>query len=108
VENSELDFTKINSPDEGVISSPTLSFQQTLHPSVPNDVALSFYVHASKLILSVYHLGTNAATHQLEIMSRNQVKILTALTLNPTKPDCSANVNGLSIKDMYNTNQFYL
>lgn len=47
---------------------------QTLRPSVPNDVALSFYVHASKLILSVYHLGINASTHQADIISRNQVE----------------------------------
>lgn len=50
-----------------------LFLQQTLRPSVPNDVALSFYVHASKLILSVYHLGVNASTHQPDIISRNQV-----------------------------------
>lgn len=50
--------------------------QQTLRPSVPNDVALSFYVHASKLILSVYHLGINASTHQTDIISRNQVCVL--------------------------------
>lgn len=50
--------------------------QQTLRPSVPNDVALSFYVHASKLILSVYHLGINASTHQADIISRNQVCVL--------------------------------
>lgn len=59
--------------------------QQTLRPSVPNDVALSFYVHASKLILSVYHLGINASTHQTDIISRNQVCVLSDNNLKSLK-----------------------
>ncbi|XP_061163104.1 protein rogdi-like [Saccostrea echinata] len=67
---SALAFPKRKSLEELVYNRN----MQTLRPSVPNHVALSFYVHASKLILSVYHLGNNALTHQLDIISRNQVE----------------------------------
>lgn len=44
---------------------------QSFVPPVPNDVALSFYIHSSKLILTVYHL--HALSQQVEIVSRHQV-----------------------------------
>nr|XP_022335929.1 uncharacterized protein LOC111132418 [Crassostrea virginica] len=67
---SALAFPKRKSLEELVYNRN----MQTLRPSVPNDVALSFYIHASKLVLSVYHLGINPSTHQLDIISRNQVE----------------------------------
>ncbi|XP_078336942.1 uncharacterized protein LOC111132418 [Crassostrea virginica] len=67
---SALAFPKRKSLEELVYNRN----MQTLRPSVPNDIALSFYIHASKLVLSVYHLGINPSTHQLDIISRNQVE----------------------------------
>lgn len=47
-------------------------FQQIFQPPVPSDVAMSFYVHGSKLVLAVYHLHTNGQ-HRLDISHRMQV-----------------------------------
>ncbi|XP_050408276.1 protein rogdi homolog [Patella vulgata] len=46
---------------------------QIFYPVLPNDVALSFYVHASKLILAMYHLHTNNQ-QKVEITARFQVE----------------------------------
>ncbi|ESO91651.1 hypothetical protein LOTGIDRAFT_233426 [Lottia gigantea] len=46
---------------------------QIFHPALPNDVALSFYIHASKLILAMYHLHTNSQ-QKIEITARLQVE----------------------------------
>ncbi|XP_064613336.1 protein rogdi-like [Liolophura sinensis] len=46
---------------------------QSFNPSVPKDVALSFYIHSHKLILALYNLHPNQ--HQrLEISSRLQIE----------------------------------
>ncbi|KAK3083852.1 hypothetical protein FSP39_004147 [Pinctada imbricata] len=52
------------------------SNMQSLYPQVPNDVALSFYIHASKLVLSVYQLntGSGANAHKSDITARQQVE----------------------------------
>ncbi|XP_041347931.1 protein rogdi-like [Gigantopelta aegis] len=45
---------------------------QCFKPLVPNDVALSFYIHSSKLILAMYNL--HHGQNKVEITSRYQVE----------------------------------
>ncbi|XP_052221262.1 protein rogdi-like [Dreissena polymorpha] len=45
---------------------------QNFHPPVPSDIAVSFYIHASKLVMAVYHLSTSNNTQ--DITSRFQVE----------------------------------
>ncbi|KAL4224422.1 hypothetical protein ACF0H5_017874 [Mactra antiquata] len=63
-----LSFPKRKTIEELINNRTMLIFQ----PNVPNDVAVSFYVHSSKLILAVYNLvHTN---NYIEIVSRHQVE----------------------------------
>ncbi|XP_060594773.1 protein rogdi-like [Ruditapes philippinarum] len=64
-----LSFPKRKSIEELVKNTSMQNFQ----PPVPNDVAVSFYVHSSKLILAIYHLY-HAAPNYIEIVSRHQVE----------------------------------
>ncbi|XP_025090603.1 protein rogdi-like [Pomacea canaliculata] len=48
---------------------------QIFQPPVPSDVAMSFYVHGSKLVLAVYHLHTNGQ-HRLDISHRMQMEVV--------------------------------
>ncbi|XP_029637551.1 protein rogdi homolog isoform X2 [Octopus sinensis] len=45
---------------------------QVFHPAVPNTVALSFYIHTSKLILALYQIHRN--NQKIEVLSRHQVE----------------------------------
>ncbi|XP_045172151.2 protein rogdi-like [Mercenaria mercenaria] len=63
-----LSFPKRKSIEELVKNSSMQHFQ----PPVPNDVAVSFYVHSSKLILAIYHLHHTAS--YIDIVSRHQVE----------------------------------
>ncbi|XP_033747996.1 protein rogdi-like isoform X1 [Pecten maximus] len=64
-----LAFPKRKSLDE-LVNNVNM---QMLYPHVPNDVALSFYVHSSKLVLALYHLHVNGQ-QRVDITSRNQVE----------------------------------
>ncbi|XP_060068726.1 protein rogdi-like [Ylistrum balloti] len=64
-----LAFPKRKSLDE-LVNNVNM---QMLYPHVPNDVALSFYVHSSKLVLALYHLHLNGQ-QRVDITSRNQVE----------------------------------
>lgn len=46
---------------------------QTLVPPVPNDTALSFYIHSSKLIMSLYNIN-HTSQGRIEITSRQQLE----------------------------------
>ncbi|WAR02659.1 ROGDI-like protein [Mya arenaria] len=65
---TSLAFPKRKSIDDLV----QYSSMQNFHPSVPSDVAVSFYVHSAKLILAVYHL--HIVNSCREISSRHQVE----------------------------------
>ncbi|XP_071093720.1 protein rogdi-like [Haliotis cracherodii] len=43
-----------------------------LYPPVPSDIALSFYIHASKLILALYHVHITG--QKIEVTARYQVE----------------------------------
>ncbi|KAK3710510.1 hypothetical protein RRG08_021325 [Elysia crispata] len=45
-------------------------------PPLPNDVAISFYIHTSKLVLALYFLHTNGQHHRVEITHRVQVEAM--------------------------------
>ncbi|XP_021370499.1 protein rogdi-like isoform X2 [Mizuhopecten yessoensis] len=64
-----LAFPKRKSIDE-LVNNVNM---QMLYPHVPSDVALSFYVHSSKLVLALYHLHLNGQ-QRMDITSRNQVE----------------------------------
>ncbi|KAJ8312033.1 hypothetical protein KUTeg_009406 [Tegillarca granosa] len=64
-----LAFPKRKSVDELVNNRNMTTFK----PPVPSDVALSFYIHSSKLILALYNLQVTNQ-QKIEITSRSQVE----------------------------------
>ena len=46
--------------------------QKSLNPPLPGEVAVSFYVHATKLVFALYHVN-NSPNRKLEITDRFQV-----------------------------------
>ena len=49
--------------------------QQMFNPPLPSDIAVSFYIHTSKLVLALYVLHTNSQA-KVEITHRVQVSQL--------------------------------
>lgn len=49
---------------------------QIFHPPLPNDIAVSFYIHTSKLVLALYVLNNNNSQHKTEITHRVQVEAM--------------------------------
>ena len=54
--------------------------QKSLNPPLPGEVAVSFYVHATKLVFALYHVN-NSPHRKLEITDRFQVSIIVAFAL---------------------------
>ncbi|RUS73012.1 hypothetical protein EGW08_019218 [Elysia chlorotica] len=67
-----LSLPKRKSIQDLLDSQQLLSFK----PPLPNDVAISFYIHTSKLVLALYFLHTNSQHQRVEITHRVQVEAM--------------------------------